>query len=171
MEQYLRFLLPLVGVVCIILPGHVAGILPYLLGGAMLLTGLFHGKTYLQNRKFLKSRTPELGNDVILVVMGVAFLCEGSGAMEIMGITWGLLGLRKAADSIDLALGQAYRGEGVLLSGAEAFLRVILALALLFEPLEKFVPHIVLLGLELVLVNVHLPKEKADLTEHQRERK
>lgn len=82
-----------------------------------------------------------------------------------------MLGLRKAADTIDLALGRAYRGEGVLLASAEAFLRVILALALLFEPLEKFVPHIVLLGLELVLVNVHLPKEKAELTEHQRERK
>lgn len=39
---------------------------------------------------------------------------------------------------------------------------MILALALLFEPLEKFAPHIMLLGLELVLVNVRLPKEKPE---------
>ena len=87
--------------------------------------------------------------------------------MGIMGITWGLLGLRKAAETINEALRRAYRRESALLTGAEAFLRVILALALLFEPLEKFAPHIMLLGLELVLVNVRLPKEKPETAEHK----
>lgn len=140
MDRYLRFLLPLIGVACIVAPGHVAGVLPYLLGGGMLFTGLLHGISYLRAQAFLESRAPELGQDVILTVMGAAFLCEGSGAVGIMGITWGLLGLRKAAETINEALRRAYRRESALLTGAEAFLRVILALALLFEPLEKFAP-------------------------------
>ena len=167
MDRYLRFLLPLIGVACIVAPGHVAGVLPYLLGGGMLFTGLLHGISYLRAQAFLESRAPELGQDVILTVMGAAFLCEGSGAVGIMGITWGLLGLRKAAETINEALRRAYRRESALLTGAEAFLRVILTLALLFEPLEKFAPHIMLLGLELVLVNVRLPKEKPETAEHK----
>ena len=76
-------------------------------------------------------------------------------------------GTGPGAGTIKEALRRAYRRESALLTGAEAFLRVILALALLFEPLEKFVPHIMLLGLELVLVNVRLPKEKPETAEHK----
>ena len=75
----------------------------------MLFTGLLHGISYLCAQAFLESRAPELGQDVILTVMGAAFLCEGSGAVGIMGITWGLLGLRKAAETINEALRRAYR--------------------------------------------------------------
>ena len=90
MDRYLRLLLPLIGVACIVAPGHVAGVLPYLLGGAMLFTGLLHGISYLRAQAFLESRAPELGQDVILTVMGAACLCEGRGAVGRMGITWGL---------------------------------------------------------------------------------
>lgn len=93
-------------------------------------------------------------------IPSAAFLCAGSEAVGLMGVVWGIIGLRKAAGTIDQALRRMYRHQPALLLAAEAAIRIVLALALLFDPFEKFSSHIVLLGLELILTNVKLPQEE-----------
>lgn len=156
-QTILKLLLPLVGVVCVLFSGQVAGVLPLLLGGAMLLTGLVRVVLYLLRRPLPREAPPELGEALILLVMGVAFLCEGADAIGVMGITWGLLGLRKATDVLNEALRRGSQRENPLLPALEAVIRLALALALLFDPFAKFAPHIVLLGLELILANLKSP--------------
>ena len=148
----------LLGVLCILFPVHVAGVLPFLLGGIMLVAGVMHGGAYLRNQRFLEGESQGLGPDVVLVVMGVAFLCAGSEAIGLMGVVWGIIGLRKASGTIDQVLRRMYQHQPAVLLIVEAVIRIILAL--LFAPFEKFVPHIVLLGLELILTNVKLPQEE-----------
>lgn len=63
----------LLGVLCILFPVHIAGVLPFLLGGIMLVAGVMHGGAYLRNQRFLEGESQGLGPDVVLVVMGVAF--------------------------------------------------------------------------------------------------
>ena len=150
----------LVGALCIFFPSHVAGVLPFLLGGIMLIAGIVHGAAYLRDKRFLEDESQGIGPDIILAVMGVAFLCAGSEAVGLMGMVWGIIGLRKAAGTIDQALRRMYRHQPALLLAAEAAIRIVLALALLFDPFEKFSSHIVLLGLELILTNVKLPQEE-----------
>lgn len=98
--------------------------------------------------------------DIVRLWLGVAFLCAGSEAVGLMGVVWGIIGLRKAAGTIDQALRRMYRHQPALLLAVEAAIRIVLALALLFDPFEKFSSHIVLLGLELILTNVKLPQEE-----------
>lgn len=148
----------LLGVLCILFPVHIAGVLPFLLGGIMLVAGVMHGGAYLRNQRFLEGESQGLGPDVVLVVMGVAFLCAGSEAIGLMGVVWGIIGLRKASGTIDQVLRRMYQHQPAVLLIVEAVIRIILAL--LFAPFEKFVPHIVLLGLELILTNVKLPQEE-----------
>lgn len=150
----------LVGALCIFFPSHVAGVLPFLLGGIMLIAGIVHGAAYLWDKRFLEDEAQGIGPDIILAVMGVAFLCAGSEAVGLMGVVWGIIGLRKAAGTIDQALRRMYRHQPALLLAVEAAIRIVLALALLFDPFEKFSSHIVLLGLELILTNVKLPQEE-----------
>ena len=150
----------LVGALCIFFPSHVAGVLPFLLGGIMLIAGIVHGAVYLRDKRVLEDEPQWSGPDIILAVMGGAFLCAGSEAVGLMGVVWGIIGLWKAAGTIDQALRRMYRHQPALLLAAEAAIRIVLALALLFDPFEKFSSHIVLLGLELILTNVKLPQEE-----------
>lgn len=159
LDFLLRMLLPVVGVICILIPRQVTGALPFLLGGTMLLIGAARALLYLRSRAYLRTSGPNFGQSLILTVMGVAYLCKGPDAIGLMGITWGLLGLRKAAETFNAFLRQLYRREKFLLLGLDGVCRVVLALALLFDPFEKFSFHVVLLGLELILVNIRLPKE------------
>lgn len=74
-----------------------------------------------------------------------------------MGITWGLLGLQEVNGEIENILIKRSKKEKCLLLSVFAGLKIILSLALLFEPIEKFSFHIFLLGLEILAVTV---KEK-----------
>ena len=74
-----------------------------------------------------------------------------------MGITWGLLGLQEANEEIESILIKRSKEEKCLFLSLSAGLKIILSLALLFEPIEKFNFHISLLGLEILAVTV---KEK-----------
>lgn len=151
----------LIGVLCVLFPARVAGGLPFLLGGVMLAVGLLRGVSYLHNKEFLDPGTAGMGQDIILVVMGVVFWCAGSEAIGLMGVVWGILGLRKAADTVDQALRKLYQHQNALLLVVEAVVRVILALALLFDPFQTFSGHVVLLGVELIVANVQLPREES----------
>lgn len=158
-NRVIRLLLPLMGLVCILAPMQVAGVLPYLLGGVMLLNGLVQGARHLRSRCFLQPGAQQLGQDLVLVVVGAATLCAGDGAVTMMGITWGMLGLRKAAATANEALANLCQRRPAVLLVLETAIRLVLAMALLFEPFESFSSHLVLLGLELILANIRLLKE------------
>ena len=96
----------------------------------MLIAGVMHGGAYLRNKRFLEGESQGLGPDVVLVVMGVAFLCAGSEAIGLMGVVWGIIGLRKASGTIDQVLRQMYQHQPAILLIVEAVIRIILALAL-----------------------------------------
>ncbi len=157
-----RLLLPVIGIICIVFPGHVTRLLPFLLGGSMLLTGVIHIIGSMRTKAFLESAPPDPGRDLILAVMGVAFLFQGENAIGLMGITWGLIGIREAMESINETVRLFYNKERAWLSTLESALRLCLALALLFDPFEKFSFHIVLLGLELIVTNIKFPNHSAD---------
>lgn len=51
----------LVGALCIFFPSHVAGVLPFLLGGIMLIAGIVHGAAYLRDKRFLEDEPQGIG--------------------------------------------------------------------------------------------------------------
>ena len=91
---------------------------------------------------------------MILFIMGLCFILGQESAVPLMGITWGLLGLQEANEEIERILIKRSKKEKCLLLSVSAGLKIILSLALLFEPIEKFNFHIFLLGLEILAVTV-----------------
>ena len=79
--------------------------------------------------------------------------------MEALGITWAIIGIRKASKSLNAAIRQFFcRNNNCVIPMIEFFVRITLALLLLFNPLEKFSNHVVILGLELIAVSIPFAK-------------
>ena len=89
-----------------------------------------------------------------MFIMGTAFLIKGSDALEAIGITWAIIGIRKAAKSLNCAIRQFYSKKYFMALIVEFSVRITLALLLLFNPLEKFSKHLFILGLELITVSI-----------------
>ena len=159
LQSAISYLFPIIGLVCVLLPRQVTSVLPYLLGGAMTLAGAFSVWADLQGRKMRAHDSCALAHGIILLIMGAAFVLQGANALGAMGTTWAILGIRRAARSLETVLRRIDREERFAAPLIEFFLRITLALVLLFDPFEKFSAHIVILGLELIAVSVRIPTD------------
>ena len=155
-EKSYRLLLPVVRILCMIMPGTIAKWLPTILGSIMLLTSVADTVFVVKEKRYLVTYGSK-ASALILSIMGICFILGQESAVPLMGITWGLLGLQEANEEIERILIKRSKKEKCLWLSILAGLKIILSLALLFEPIEKFNFHIFLLGLEILVVTV---KEK-----------
>lgn len=157
-EKLRIIVFPILGVVLILCSGHVTRILPYLLGGAMALTAVLRGINDYKTRKLVQDHSDELTSCIVLLIMGVAFILQGSNALGAIGTTWAMIGIGKASKSLKQAICRLYQRQHFAIPAIEFLLRMTLALILLFHPFEKFSTHIIILGLELIAVSIRLPQ-------------
>ena len=157
-EKIRNIVFPILGVVFILLSDHVTRILPYLLGGAMVLTAILWGINAFQNQNLVREHSEELTYSIILMIMGVAFIVQGSNALGAIGTTWAMIGIGKASKSLKQVFYRLCQKQHFAIPMIEFLLRMTLALILLFHPFEKFSTHIIILGLELIVVSIRLPQ-------------
>ena len=157
-ENIRNIVLPILGVIFILFSNHVTRILPYLLGGAMVLASILWGINAFQNQNLVREHSEELTYSIILMIMGVSFILQGSNALGAIGTTWAMIGIGKASKSLKQAICRLYEKQHFAIPAIEFLLRMTLALILLFHPFEKFSAHIIILGLELIAVSIRLPQ-------------
>ncbi|NLK22757.1 MAG: hypothetical protein GX309_01845 [Clostridiales bacterium] len=160
-EKYYCLLLPIVGILCLIMPGVIAKWLPTILGSIMVLTSITDTIFVIKEKRYLVTYKNK-ASSLILFIMGICFIMGQETTIPLMGITWGLLGLQEVNEEIENILIKRSKKEKYLLLSVFAALKIILSLALLFQPIEKFKFHIFLLGLEILAVTI---KEK-DINEY-----
>lgn len=157
-ENIRNIVLPILGVIFILFSNHVTRILPYLLGGAMVLASILWGINAFQNQNLVREHSEELTYSIILMIMGVSFILQGSNALGAIGTTWAMIGIGKASKSLKQAFYRLCQKDHFAIPMIEFLLRMTLALILLFHPYEKFSTHIIILGLELIAVSTRLPQ-------------
>lgn len=150
------FIFPVIGIICILWAGHIAWALPYLLGSAMAMVGVLMEIIYFKDRRFLDQNSEELVYGIVMLIMGLAFIFQGANALGPIGTTWAIIGIRKAAKSLNQAVQQIYMKKHFAVPAIEFLIRIMLALVLLFDPYEKFSTHIMILGLEILVSSVRL---------------
>ena len=155
-EKNYWLLLPVVGILCMIMPEIISKWLPTILGSIMVLTSITDTVFVIKEKRYLVTYSNK-ASALILFIMGICFILGQESTVPLMGITWGLLGLQEVNEEIENILIRRSKKEKYLLLSIFSGLKIILSLALLFEPIEKFNFHIFLLGLEILAVTV---KEK-----------
>lgn len=150
----LNCMFPVIGVICIICPESVTKGLPYLLGGVMAVDGIVQIILCLKGKLSSDDYSDQLAHGFVLLIMGSAFLIQGSNSLGPMGITWAILGIRKASKSLSGAIRKMQQGNHFLAPITLFAVRITLALLLLFDPFEKFSTHIMILGMELIAVSI-----------------
>ena len=148
------FIFPILGISCIIWTEHVVRVLPYLLGSAMVIDGLLIGISCFQDKHFLNHDSEELVHGIVMFIMGFAFIIQGENSLGPIGITWSIIGIRKASKSLNQAIQQIYMKEQFIVPLMGFLIRISLALLLLFDSFEKLSTHIVILGLELIATSI-----------------
>lgn len=164
-QRIIYCLFPITGLICIFFSDHVTAILPYLLGGAMLAVGALRTGVCLHSREHSSENTGRLAQGLILSVVGIMFMIKGESAVGAVGTVWAIIGIRKAAQSLDQTIQLCYTKQRFLISALTFAVRMTLALVLLFNPFEKFSTHIMILGFELIVITIRFSGKRLSIGE------
>ena len=124
----------------------------------MVVAGVLMGISCFQDKQFLDQNSEELVYGIVIFIMGLAFMIQGTNALGPIGTTWAIIGIRKAAKSLNQAIQQICMKKHFVVSIIEFLIRIMFALLLLFDPYEKFSTHIAILGLELIVISIRFKK-------------
>ena len=147
----------LIGFLCMLLSGIIAGALPYILGAAMILVGAGMIYFYFKDREYAEEFSEDLAIGLMMLVMGTAFLVKGAASIGAIGTTWSVIGLIKAARSLDTVIKSIYGKKKYFFSACETFIRISLCLILFFDPTEHMGKHIFVFGFYLVFLHLPVP--------------
>ncbi len=156
--------LPLIGLLCLFWPEESADYLPYLLGGAMTLSGI--GGIIVETNREFKGRegasgrtegdredrkdVKTAGTSIVMCVLGIVILVHGSSSIGFVGVMWGLLGLFKAAGEFDEIIHRIKGGHRFVFKLAISVFELVLSVLLILHPFANIDHHMILLGLELI---------------------
>ena len=111
-----------------------------------------------QDKYFLNHDSEELVYGIVMFIMGIAFVIQGANSLEPIGTTWAIIGIFKASKSLNQTIQQINMKEQFIMPLMLFLIRITLALLLLFDSLEKLSTHIVILGLELVVISTRFKR-------------
>lgn len=147
------------GILCLLFVDFIYGLLPYIMGGFMAIAGVAAIAGSLITKEYQRSDTRLISRGILLLVVGAAVIVRGEQADGLMGAAWGIFGLIKGSESLNVAIYNLTNRKKWAVDMLQAAVQITLALLLLVDPMSKLYPHMRILGLELLATGFHIFRE------------
>lgn len=138
------------GLICIIYGEKLLPLVPIVCGGSLLIKGIIQFIKGIREKDYASLTKKDMEKSFIAIAMGIGILIKKNDALFIVGMFWGLHGLMKSADYLNIALYNIVNKEKWLGFLMKAIVEFILSFILVFDPFGKLGHHIAILGLELI---------------------
>ena len=141
------------GIICLVYGEKLLFLLPIICGLILLIKGLIQLIEGIKDKDYASLEKTNLEKSFILIAIAIGVLIKRNEALFVVGMFWGLHGLVKSANYLNVALYNFFnKGKwiGILI---KAIIEFSLSLILVFDPFGKVGNHIVILGLELIFDN------------------
>lgn len=147
----IRLVTILLGICCIFLSGSINTYLPYLVGALMLVFSCAGLVVCIKRKEYKTLETKATATAIIGIVISIVIILQGENSISLIGIVWGLIGLKKGISGINVSLYNHSHGKKYRLELLHASAEILLAIVLILNPFEKIEIHIIILGFEMIL--------------------
>lgn len=162
-----------VGVLCVAITQRIIDVLPYIVGGMMIVIGFTRFIIALKNREYRHLKTNHTATSLIVTALGIMIIIqhfqpENDSAITFISIVWGILGLFEGAHAFNHAFKRIANSERCVYFLIKGLIEVVVAFLLLYDPgnHEAHYLHIIVFGLNLIFDAVTmLPKVKGYLSD------
>ena len=127
--------------------------MPYLIGGLTIIISLGFIKDAVQMEEVKKSETKRLASGIVMLIVGAIIIIKQENSINFIAIVWGLFGLIRGIDELGEAF---YNGKRYIVELIHAIIEISLAILLIYNPFEKISEHIIILGIEYVIISLQL---------------
>lgn len=128
-------------------------VLPQIMGTAMVFIGITKIMYSVSTREYKSLTTREMATGIIIGAVGSVILASHEEVYGLIGISWGLFGLNRAADELNTAISKLSKTDkGFIYPLFASIFGFFLAILLLTDPVERVYEHMHLIGLELMFI-------------------
>ena len=145
------------GVLCIILREQILSVLPYCFGSVVLLAGIAGFSFAIINIIKTHHRQYVMAYSTLMLIFGIIFLTLSGEAVDLfyIGSCWGIVGAIKGGAQLAVAIEEAYnKNLNCIYSFIISVFTIAISVLLLLNPAKEVGRHVLLLGIELVVVSL-----------------
>lgn len=138
------------GIICIVYGEKILSLLPTICGGILLIKGIMKLIEGIIDKDYANLEQMKMEKSFISIAIGIGVLLKQNDALFIVGMFWGVHGLIKSANYLNIALYNFCNKEKWKSLFIKFIVEFSLSSALIFDPFGKLGHHITILGLELI---------------------
>ncbi len=144
--------------ILLILREHVYEYLPSICGIVLMIRGIVQFLVGVEHKDYLHIEQNEIGMGLISLAMGIGIMQRQDHALFVIGVFWGMFGLRKSMQKLNVFMYKVYNSEIGRLARCLLIVEIafgfIVSFLIIFDPYTNTRHHIVLLGVEMLYEGV-----------------
>ncbi len=156
-----------IGLLLIFFNDQIHELLPFILGGFMILAGLVFAIQGLRSKEHLVSETKQTANGLIFLILGVVIICNLRIADALIGAIWGVVGLIKGSEDLNETIYSLSHKKPFIIKLIRTAITLFLSVYLLLDPASNVHHHLFILGLELIVSGFEFLFDEHDEEEMQ----
>lgn len=141
----------LLGAACLLFTEQIHEAFPIILGSLMAVTGISQVIRGIVTEEYRSAETKLTSWGIVNLVLGIVILVHYRSADQIIGAVWGMIGLVKGSEVLNLAIHQWATGKAFVRKLLHGGVELALGILLLLDPLHAVEHHLFILGMELIL--------------------
>lgn len=149
-------LLLTIGTLLIVFHEKISHILPYIIGGLTILISIGFLKDSFQSEELKKSETKKMATGLVMFIMAIIIIINKTDSINLIAVIWGMFGLIKGIDELSDAIYKHSQNKKYLIELIHAVIEISLAVLLIYNPFEKISEHIIILGIEYVMLSLQI---------------
>lgn len=108
----------------------------------------------VKDKEYKTLETMKLPENIVVMILGIMTLFKQNNAISFIAIIWGISGLRKGIKGFNIAIYNKVNNKRFLEELIHAIIETSLSILLVFNPFEKIEEHIVILGIEMIIMSL-----------------
>lgn len=144
----------MLGALCMLFTEQIYSIFPFILGYLMIATGICDIYRSIVTKEFQQAETKLASHGIVTLLLGCAILYHHRNADSIIGSIWGVIGLIKGTETLNLAIYKCSARTPFVGKMIHGMIELVLGILLLIDPLSAVKHHLFILGIELIAVGI-----------------
>ena len=150
----LSFILIVTGLIHIIFASYLKEKLSIITGITTINIALINTIRNIKNKEYKTLETMKIPENIVVMILGIMTLLKKNDAISFIAIIWGISGLRKGIKGLNVAIYNKVNNKRFVGELIHAIIETLLSILLVFNPFEKVEEHIIILGIEMIIMSL-----------------
>ena len=150
----IQILLIVIGLINIIFVSYLKEKLSIITGITTINISIINIIRNINNKEYKTLDTMKIPENIVVMILGIMTLFKGNNAISFIAIVWGISGLRKGIKGFNVAIFNKANNKRFVGELIHAFIETTLSILLVFDPFEKVEEHIIILGIDMVIMSL-----------------